>query len=70
MKEQYWIFTSKNGDRFIQTKNKYLAHALSYCRFQFMTFDINEEKVYSFSYSNELIDALERIIEVRESQLK
>lgn len=65
--KHYWIYTSKNGERFIQTKNKYLAHALSYMRFQFMTFDDVDSKIYSFHYSEELIQVIEHINSIRNS---
>ena len=69
MKEQYWIFTAKNGERYIQTSNKYLAHSLSFCRFVFMTFDTDTNKIYSFEYSEELIGLIEHILELRESHI-
>ena len=69
MKEHYWIFTAKNGERYIQTTSKYLAHALSFMRFQFMTFDTNNGKIYSFEYSDELIEVIEHILEVRKSHI-
>lgn len=69
MKEQFYVYTSKNGERYIQTTSKYLAHALSFMRFQFMTFDTNDGKIYSFQYSDELIGLIEHILELRESHM-
>lgn len=67
MNKHYWIYTAKNGERYVQTKNKYLAHALSFMRFQFMTFNSSEEKIYSFSYSDELIQIIEHMNSIRNS---
>ena len=67
MKKHYNIFTSKNGEKYVQTKNKYLAHALVFCGFKFMTFQEKdgEVKIYSFTYSEELISMMNNIIEMR-----
>lgn len=66
MKEQYWIYTDGNGNKYIQTKSEYLAHALSYCRFQFYKFDDKQgKKIYSFIYSDELQETIDNIIEIR-----
>ena len=70
MKEQFLIYTSKNGKKYIQTKSKYLAHALSYCCYQFMTFqDSNGVNIYSFEYSEELLEVINSIIELRRNNL-
>lgn len=70
MMKHYHIYTTKDGNKFIQTKSKYLAHALSYCRFQFMVFkDSNGNEFYSFEYSDELVNAIEHIIELRRSNI-
>ncbi len=69
MKKQYWIYTAKNGERYIQMSSKYLAHALSFMRFQFMTFDTVNNKIYSFQYSEELIEVIEHVLEVRKSHI-
>ena len=67
MKNQYWIYTAKNGEKYIQTKSKYLAHALSYCQFKFMVFKENDgaTEIYSFAYSEGLIEVANNIIELR-----
>ena len=69
MNKHYWIYTAKNGERYIQTSSKYLAHALSFMRFQFMTFDDVNSKIYSFQYSEELIQVIEYIVELRKSHM-
>lgn len=66
--KHYWI-VSKNGKKYVQTSNKYLAHSLSFMRFQFMTFDTANNKIYSFEYSEELIGLIEHILELRESHI-
>lgn len=67
MKKYYNIFTSKNGDKYIHTNNKYLAHAASFCGFVFMVFQKSDEdmKIYSFQYSEELVKTLDNIIKMR-----
>ena len=72
MKEQFTIYTAKNGERYIQTKNKYLAHGLAFCGFRFMVFKENETniEVYSFNYSEELVEVLTTIIEFRRKNAK
>jgi hypothetical protein len=68
MKEQY-IVTS-NG-KYIQTKSKYLAHALNYIGFRFMQFKNSEDGsvAYSFLYSKELLATIEHIVELRANNL-
>ena len=69
MKETYWIFTSKSGTKFVQTKSKYLAHALSYCRFQFLVFkDKDGKEFYSFHYNKDLLKVINNLNEIRMSQ--
>lgn len=65
--KHYNVFTAKNGNKYIQTKSKYLAHALCFCGYKFMVFKENdgETEIYSFQYSEELIQAFEHIIKVR-----
>lgn len=67
MKNQFTIYTAKNGEKYIQTKNKYLAHALAFYGFRFMVFKENETgfDIYSFRYSDELINIVEHMISVR-----
>ena len=65
MKEQFIIYTARNGEKYIQTKNKYLAHGLAFCGFRFMVFRENENEIFSFCYSQDLIDAIENISNIR-----
>lgn len=68
MNGQY-IVTS-NG-KYIQTKSKYLAHALNYIGFRFMQFKNSEDGsiAYSFVYSEELLNMVEHILELRANNL-
>ena len=69
MKKNYQIYTSKNGVKLIQTKSKYLAHALSYCRLQFLVFkDKNGEEFYSFNYTEDLLKLINNLNEERVSR--
>lgn len=55
MKEPYWIYEAKNGERYIQTNNKYLASGMFYLTdVPFYKITINDKIVYSFKYSDEL----------------
>ena len=61
MKEQFTIYTAKNGKRYIQTKSKYLAHALAFLGFRFMMFD----KMFSFEYTEQLDEVLNKLMELQ-----
>ena len=61
MKEQFIIYTARNGKRYLQTKSKYLAHALAYCGFRFMMFNTS----FSFEYSEELEELAKQLIAMR-----
>lgn len=63
--KHYHVYTAKNGEKYVQTSSKYLAHALNFCRFQFIMFDKDGNKIYSFQYSEELIELIEHMIELR-----
>ena len=61
MKEQFTVYTARNGERYIQTKSKYLAHALAFLGFRFMMFD----KMFSFKYTEQLEEALNKLMELQ-----
>ena len=65
--KHYNVFTSKNGEKYVQTKSKYLAHALCFCGYKFMVFKEHdgETEIYSFQYSEELISVINNIIGMR-----
>ena len=65
MKKHFIIYTAKNGERYIQTSNKYLAHGLVFCGFEFKRFTKNESVTYSFQYSEEIINVIETISNLR-----
>lgn len=66
MKEQFTIYTAKNGSKYIQTENKYLAHGLAFCGYRFMMFD----KVFSFHYSEELLQLIQTMLQLKENTSK
>ena len=61
MKKHYHIYTAKSGDKFIQTSNKYLAHALVFCGYEFKELKMNDTICYSFKYSDELLNTIDNI---------
>ena len=65
--KHYNVFAAKNGNKYIQTKSKYLAHALCFCGYKFMVFKENDgaTEIYSFQYSEELIQVANNIIELK-----
>lgn len=67
--KHYHIYIAKDGNRFIQTSNKYLAHALVFCGYEFKALKIKDITSYSFVYSDELLDTVERIISTRKEYL-
>jgi hypothetical protein len=72
MKEQFKIYTAKNGSKYIQTKNQYLAHALAFCGYKFMVFkeNVTNIEIYSFQYSDALFDVMEQLITIKSFQAK
>lgn len=69
MNKHYHIYTSKNGEKYVQTSNKYLAHGLAFCGFEFKAFKVKDIICYSFEYSEELINTVENTIELRHSNI-
>lgn len=67
--KHYHIYTASNGDKYIQTSNKYLAHALCFCGFTFKTLKVKDIICYSFQYSKELINAIENVTKLRHSNI-
>lgn len=59
MKEQFTIYTAKNGERYIQTKNHRLANTVhNVTGVQYYKLGIQGELVFSFQYSDELMNAI------------
>ena len=59
MKEQFIIYTARNGERYIQTKNHRLANTVfNVTGIQYYKLGIQGELVFSFQYSDELMDAI------------
>lgn len=62
MKEQFTIYTAKNGSKYIQTKNYRLADAIAYITgARYYKINIQGELILSFQYSEELTNAIEII---------
>ena len=69
MKKHYHIYTAKSGDKFIQTSNKYLAHALVFCGYEFKELRMKDCTCYSFKYSDELLNTVDNISLMRYNNL-
>ena len=65
MKEQFTIYTAKNGSKYIQTKNQYLASALAFLGYRYYKIDIKGELILSFQYSDKLLKTVEYLIELK-----
>lgn len=60
MKEQFTIYTAKNGSKYIQTKNHRLANTVfNVTGIQYYKLGVQGELVFSFQYSDELMKAIE-----------
>lgn len=60
MKEQFTVYTAKNGSKYIQTKNHRVAnivHDVTNVRYYKLL--IREQLIFSFQYSDELMNAIE-----------
>jgi hypothetical protein len=65
MKEHFSIYTAKNGSKYIQTKNQYLASALAFCGYRYYKISIEGELILSFQYSDKLLETVEHLIELK-----
>ena len=66
MKEQYWIYVAQNGERYIQTHNKYLASGVLYLTdVPFYKITINDRLIYSFQYSEDLENTFQMFYNLR-----
>ena len=66
MKEQFYVYTSKNGDRFIQTRNYRLADALAYITgAKYYKLDKLHGQIFSFQYSEELMNIVNNLDSLR-----
>ena len=62
MKEQFTIYTARNGEKYIQTKNYRLADAIAYLTgARYYKLPIQGELILSFQYSDELWNAINLI---------
>lgn len=60
MKEQFTIYTAKNGSKYIQTKNHRMANTVfNVTGIQYYKLPIQGELVFSFQYSDELMNVIE-----------
>ena len=66
MKEQFHIYTARNGEQYIQTGNYRLADAIAYltgARYYKLT--VPSGIIYSFQYSDKLMDIINNIDSLR-----
>jgi hypothetical protein len=62
MKEQFTVYVAKSGERYIQTKNFRLADALAYLTgARYYKLDRPSGQIFSFQYSNELMDIVNNL---------
>lgn len=60
--EEYWIYIAKNENKYIQTYNSYLAHAIRYATgIQFYKITIWSKVIYSFNYTEDLLSLFEEL---------
>lgn len=60
MKEQFNVYTARNGEKYIQTKSHRLANTVfNVTGIQYYKLGIQGELVFSFKYSDELMGAIE-----------
>ena len=66
MKEQFTIYTAKNGEKYIQTRNYRLADALAYITgARYYKLAIHNRDIYSFQYSDELMNIVNNLDSLR-----
>lgn len=66
MKEQFIIYTARNGERYIQTKNFRLADAVAYITgTTYYKITVNGKLVLSFQYSDELMNVVNNLDNMR-----
>lgn len=66
MKEQFYVYTSKNGERFIQTKNFRLADAIAYLTgAKYYKLDRPNGQLFSFKYSEDLMNIVNNLDSLR-----
>lgn len=66
MKEQFYVYTAKNGNKYIQTKNHRMANTVfNVTGIQYYKLGIQGELVFSFQYSDELMNAIEVMSNLR-----
>lgn len=60
MKEQFTVYTAKNGSKYIQTKNHRMANTVhDVTNVRYYKLPIQGEVIFSFQYSDELMSAIE-----------
>ena len=60
MKKHFTIYTAKNGERYLQTTNHRIANTVhNITGIVYYKLGINGELIFSFQYSNELMNAIE-----------
>lgn len=57
MKNEFKIYEAKNGSKYIQTYNCYLAHGVRYLTGEsFYKITIDEKVIYSFIYTEKMLN--------------
>ncbi|WVR22079.1 MAG: hypothetical protein [Malazfec virus 1] len=57
MKNDFNVYTARNGNKYIQTTNSYLAHGVRYLTgVQFYKIQIEGSTIHSFIYTEELLN--------------
>lgn len=66
MKEQFTIYTARNGERYLQTKNFRLADAVAYLTgARYYKLAVPSGELYSFKYSDELMNIVNKLDSMR-----
>lgn len=67
MKERFQVYTSKDGNKYIQTRNYRLADAISYLTgARYYKLDRpNNGQIFSFQYSDKLMDIVNNLDALR-----
>ena len=66
MKEQFNIYTARNGEKYIQTRNYRLADAVAYLTgARYYKLDRLNGQIFSFQYSDELMHIVDNLDSLR-----
>lgn len=66
MKEQFHVYTARNGEKYIQTRNYRLADAIAYITgAKYYKLDRPNGQIFSFQYSEELMNIVNNLDSLR-----